>query len=869
MSLQANNCNGMDDSLPDTVNSAYQPNLINDTNDNKHSCARTSRKTVHVATQLTIEKCMIPDKLMFARSSSSSNNNNAMAILSDQELCGIPDIAGPELEVADEHLCDEVTNSQTSSSDKYMTANLSCNSESSATITDPGWCGQTRKLSNSLKSKMPCIEPLGASHATDFVHKLNSNVSNEEHLQKTVHHVSGNSLNFDKIRNTNNSSIGIKTRIESLEYLILPCEAQLEMKGGCLGSTEFESTVSVPELSVFSNSSYEPIVVSDQSLDVFESVGDCELTDDLLTTYQLPMEVGFDSKDPLEGLSNQQPVVDEKAQVLCQAELGQRARFSSGPSQNPNWNDRENTDREKFRSTDDLCVKYQPKEMVHEQLVATNEQTTKVDSKKPMQRNEACRKPANWAMDATFMVLQEANNSNSASESTNWNGDAEEPVPQARENNEETFLISNSIIHEDGNTYSQTSTPLPKSTGMTFFSPPYMNPTGRMDGNCTTPVEEPPINMQLHTTRDPVQRQRYKVKHNANMKAKLEIKCYPKPNFNNVKPKVVSRVQTNLSPKNVSPSSEGSSKNVPRSVGSIPSPRSPCSLSFPKALTKDQLSKSALKTKSAVLKLQNVVYKKMIPTNMQRISIAEKISKSNCKNALASTSSKPALIDGPSSQVHNSSQYSASTIQLNKTFHCNGSERTNISKQRVPVIEKPRARCSSLASDHQVDINVPASVPKVEKACSTEEVILTISAPSDQGGRKPSLSNKRSLPMPSQSAKLRVPSSESKLPLGSMKNHNHLGGVQCPTNKQLMQSDEHKVASNNTKPRLGSIKATPNLGGKTVKGNFNSKLPVPTSGLKRVNSLSSNSSGVSVHSVRSTYSSKGKYLVPYVLEKIL
>ncbi|XP_078253920.1 uncharacterized protein mtus1b isoform X2 [Rhinoraja longicauda] len=854
MSLQANNCNGMDDSSHGPVNSAHQPNLINDTND-KHSCARTSRKTVHVVTQLTIEKCMIPDKRMFPC------NNNARAILSDQEVCGLPDVARPESEVADDHLCDEVTNSQTSSSDKYITANLSCNSESSATITDPGWCVQTRKLSNSLKSKLPCIEPLGASHATDFVHKLNSNVSNEVYLQKTVHHVLGNSLNFDKICNTNNTSIGIKTRIESSEYPILPCESQLEMKGVCLGSTEYESTVSLPELSVFSNSSYDPIVVSDQSLDVFESVGDCELTDDLLTTYQLPMEVVFDSKDPLEGLSNQQPVVDEKDQVLCQVELGQRARFSIGPSQNPNWNVKENTDRGKFSSTDDRCVTYQPKEMVHVQLVATNEQTTKVTT---LQRDEAeaFRKPFNSAMNATFIVLQEANNSNSTSEIVNWNGDAEEPVPQARDKNEETFLISNSIIREDGNTYSQTSTPLPESTGMIFFSTLNMNPTGRMDGNCTTPVGESPINLQLQpNTRDPVQKQCYKIKHNAIMKAKVEIKCYPKPNFNNVKPKVVSRVQTNSPQKNVSPSSESSSKNVPRSVSSIPSPRSsvssipsPCSLSFPKALTEDRLSKSAPKVKSAVLKLQNV-YEKVLPTNKQHVSIAEKISKTNCKNALAPTPSKLALIDGPSSQVHNSLQYSLSTTQLNKTFHYNGSGRTNLSKQRVLIIEKPRARCSSLAIDHRVGLNVPASVPIVEKAPNTE-VILTKSAPSDQVGRKPSLSNKRSLPMPSQSAKLRVPSSESKLPLGSMKNHNHLGGVQCPINNQLMESDEHKVASNNTKPRLGSIKATPNLGGKTVKGTLNSKLPVPTSGLKRVNSLSSNSSGVSVQSVRSTCSSK-------------
>ncbi|XP_051865294.1 microtubule-associated tumor suppressor 1 homolog [Pristis pectinata] len=865
MSLHANNCNGMEESLHNTIHGSHRPVLISDANGNKHcSSAQIAPETLHVATKLTIENCMISDMQMFPC------NNNVGAILSDQKACGLQDKARLELEVAEDHLCDGVTNSQSSSSDQYMTANLSCNSESSATITDPGWCTQTRKLSNSIKSKLPCVEPLGGNHATDIVQKLNSCVTNEAYLQK-AEHVSGNSSNFDTVGNTIDKSIGIKKPMENLEYSILPCETELEMKGVSLGSTEHELSVAVLESSVFSNSSYDPIV-SDQSLDVFESAGESELMDDVLTTHQLPIEVTFNSKDTLEGLSNRQQVVDEGEQVHCQTELSQSTGFSLSPCQNPNQNCMERVDRGISSTTDDQYMKYQSKEMVDEQSVAANEQSCDVDSKKPMRMAtaerhevEACRKPADPAMNATFIVLQETNNAKSACETISWNADAQECAPQAGDVTEETFLISNTTIHEDGSSYSQTSTPLPEST-TAFFSSPFLNPTGRsVRRSGSTTAGESPTNLQLQpNARDPIQKHCGKVKHNANMKAKLtkvEIKCYPKPNFNYVKPKVVSRIQMNLPPKNVPPSSEGSSKNIPKSICSIASPWTPGSQSSPEALNKDQLSKSASEPKSAVLKLQSLGFKKTLPTNKQPILTGEKISKCSCKSAQTPTASKLTLIDGASSQVHNSLHYSkpslssASTAhELNKTFHYDGRERANLAKHDAPVVEKPRARCTSLAgaTDRGVGYNVPVSKATLEKTRATEEVALTKSAPSDDKvGQRLYFSNKRSLPMPSQSAKLRVPSSVSKSSPESVKD-GHTSVIQCPTNKQLLLSEEQKVASIKAKPRLGLVKATSNLGCKTVKGTFNSKLPVPTSGLKRVNSLSSNSSGLSIQSTCSS-----------------
>ncbi|XP_072108738.1 microtubule-associated tumor suppressor 1 homolog isoform X1 [Mobula birostris] len=830
----------MEETWHNTIRDSHQSVLTSDKHDSKHYSAQISPETVHVAPRWTIENCITPDMQEFPC------NNSGGAISADQKISVLQDIAGLELEVVEDQPC-----SQSSSSDQYMTANLSCNSESSATITDPGWCLQTLKLSSSIKSNLPYIEPLNE----DSAQKLKS-ITNEAYLRKADHRASSNSLNLDTVDNTNGNSIGMNMYMEGLEHPVVPCETELEMKGISLGSTEHESSALVLESSVFSNSSYDP-VVSDQSLDVFESAGENELIDNMLTTYQLSSEVVSDSKDSLE----QQQVVDETEEVLCQTDLSQSTGFSLNSCQTPNQDCCARVDCGITNSTDNQYVKYQPKEMLDEQLVAANEQSCKGDCKKPMRMTaaqryeiEACRKPANSAMNATFIVLQERNDAKSASKVNNWNADAQE-LAQAKDVNNETFLISNLTIHEDGSSYSQTSTPLPEST-TAFFSSPFQNPTGRTERNGSLSAGESPTNLQLQpNTKDPVQKKCCKVKRNANVKVKLtkvEIKCYPKPNFNNVKPKVVSRVHMSLPPKNVPSSSEDSSKNVPRS------PLSPCSQSS-KALNKGSLSRSAPKPKTAVLKLQNVTCKKTFPANKQHISTAENILKSNGKSIQTSMASKLALVDEASSQVHNSlgdrksSSSISTTHELNKTFHCGGRERASLAKQNVPVIEKPRARCKSLAdaADHGVGCNVPVSMAVLKKTHSTE--VLTKSAPSDQVGRRPSFSNKRSLPMPSQSAKLRVRSSVSKLSLESVRKDDRTSVIQGPTNKQLLQFEEQKAAS---KPRNGSVTATLNLGCKTVKGAFNSKLPVPTSGLKRVNSISSNSSSVSIQSVQSTCSSR-------------
>ncbi|XP_072920672.1 uncharacterized protein mtus1b isoform X1 [Hemitrygon akajei] len=835
----------MEETLHNTIRDSHQSVLTSDRHDSKHYSAQISPETVHVPTQWTIENCITPDMQVLP------SNNNGDAVSADQKTCVLQDIAGLESEVVEDQ-----PYSQSSSSDQYMTANLSCNSESSATITDPGWCLQTHKLSSSIKSNLPYIEPLNETRATNSAQKLKS-ITNEAYLQKADHHASGNGLNLDTVDNTSGNSIGMKMYMESLEHPVVPCETELEMKGIRLSSTEHESSALALESSVFSNSSYDP-VVSDQSLDVFES-GENELIDNMLTTYQLSSEVVSDSKDSLE-----QQQVDETEEVLCQTDLNQSSGFSVNSCQTPNQDCCATVDYGITSSTDNQYVIYQPKEMLDERLVAVNEQNCKGDCKKPMRMTaaqsyeiEACRKPANSAMNATFIVWQERNDAKCASKVSSWNADAQE-LAQAKDVNNET--ISNLTIYEDGSSYSQTSTPLPEST-TAFFSSPFRNPTGRTERNGSLSAGESPINLQLQPNiKDPVQKKCCKVKHNASMKVRLtkvEIKCYPKPNFNNVKPKVVSRVHMSLPPKNVPSSSEDSAKNVPRS------PLSPCSQTS-KALNKDRLSTSAPKPMTAVLKLQDVTCKKTLPANKQHISTADNILKSNDKNIQTSMASKLALVGEASSKVHNSlgdrkSSSISTTHELNKTFHCGGRERSSLAKQNVPVIEKPRARCKSLAdaADHGVGCNVPVSMAVLKKTRSTEsfffQVVLTKSAPSDQVGRRPSFSNKRSLPMPSQSAKLRVQSSVSKLSLESVRKDDHTSVIQGPTNKQLLQFEEQKAAS---KPRLGSVKAASNLGCKTVKGTFNSKLPVPTSGLKRVNSISSNSSSVSIQSVQSTCSSR-------------
>ncbi|XP_067890680.1 microtubule-associated tumor suppressor 1 homolog [Heterodontus francisci] len=887
MSFQANSSSGMGESSDNAINHFHLPILINDPNGNEIPCSTgISHETIHVTTSLANGNRVSPDMQIL-----SFNIGDVKKTFADQAACRLQGTDRSELEMAGN--CDHeasdmvITNSLSSSDYQCVTANLSWHSKSSATSRHPGQCVLNHKQNYTVKSQLLCIKPSIECHATDIEQKLKTCVTNEAHLKTLENNVSSDSLKSGITDEPNDTVIQITTNMErSLEYSILP-ECKFVMKGNSVGSIEHESSVPGLESSVFSNSSNHPIVMSDQSLEALESPGEGEIMDDAQISYQLPVETSFNSQECAVRVSNQQPVLDKAEKIVFQRELSNHStRLSQFPTFDTNQNLREQVGHCGICSVSiSHNCKDQLEETIDAQLPVKSEQCYQDTSNTRMGEAEAYKMPVSSAMNTTFIVLTEVNNdSKPESKIISWSAETQELVPQAgtpieRNANDETFLISSPTVHECGNSYTQTSTPLPESRKNTFFNAKFPNLTDLPDReSCSTSLVESPIHFVLQPDgRDPVQKPGFNIKSNANMKAKLskvEIKSYPKPNFNNVKPKVVSRtLKMSLLPKsNVSLSAERSSKYFPRSVTSISSLESPHSPSpLPKHTKKEPLSKLALKPKSEILKFQKVVVRKTPPTNEQSTSgmTEKKISKSSRNNSPQTRASSTSVFaNGAESQVSGSLHFKSShssvgsiTCQLHKTFHYDGTEKTNPSRQMVPVVEKPRARCSSLAGvidGHLVSFNCPISAATLENVHTTEAPLTNkSSAPSIsevQVGQRPSLGNTKSLS--AQSAKLKVLSSVPKTRLGSVNKDGRSGIMHCSTNKQPLISDQQKGISIKAKPRLAFIKATSNLEDNTVKSAPNSKLPVSASRLQRVNSLSSVSSGVSVQSVRSICSNK-------------
>ncbi|XP_041044894.1 microtubule-associated tumor suppressor 1 homolog isoform X2 [Carcharodon carcharias] len=842
MSFQANNCSRMGESSDNEIKSNFNlPILINDPNGNEVPCStEISPETVSVTIPLTNGNSDCPDMKMLP-----FNVGVNVRETSDPAACRLCEISGPDLEMAQDCFCDHeasvdmvVTDSLSSSSDyQCMTANLSWSSKCSATP-DPGQHMLDHKQCHVVKSQLPCIKALSEYHTTDIEGKLNTYVTNEARLQKSLeHHVMGDGFKLSITDSPKDTLMRITMSMErGLEYSRQPCESKLEMKHISAGSLEDESSAPVLESSVSSHDSDYPFLMSDQSLETFESQGESGILNATQIMYQLPLKTNFHSQGCAVGVSNQQHVLD-KAEVLYQTHSNVQSTGSAQyPAFNANKNFREEIGHNVTGNTDFYrCVKYQSQETVDGQLPVINEQCDEEIRNKMGKANYEM--PTNSAMNTTFIVLKEVNNDPKLeTEINSCRTEAQDLVPKARASiqgsvNNTTFLVSNQTIHEHENLYSQTSTPLAGSKRTVFFSSPLQNLTSLSDHDSCS-AEESPSMMLLSDARGSVQKPGFKMKCNANMKPKLskvEIKSYPKPNFNNVKPKVVSRTQQMSSvPKgNVCLSREVSCKYFPRSTSSFSSLDSPCSRSPVPKHKKEPLSKSALKTKSEIMRFQKLVFRKRLSANEPQTGMTEsKTSKSSYSNSpQARAPSNLAFANGAGSQVSGSLHFSkpllssmgTSTCEL-KMFHADGIENINPSRKIIPVVEKPRVRCSNLADaidDHPVSF-IPVSAAALENLHTMKAPLTKSSAPSIgevQVEQRPR-GNTKSQTVLSPSAKLRAPSSLSRLRLGRVSNDGHTGNMHGSTNKQPLTSDQQKavVASTNRRgdgPRKGVLSASP------------------------------------------------------------
>ncbi|XP_072352976.1 microtubule-associated tumor suppressor 1 homolog isoform X2 [Scyliorhinus torazame] len=867
MSYQANNSCRMGESSGNEIESNFRlPLLINDPNGNRvPGSPGIPPETIHVTTPLTNGNCECPDTQIF----SFNIGVDVKKAVSDQVACRLHGIYRPELEMTPDYFCDRETSvvmdSQSSSSDyQHKTANLSWSSKCSAVSIVPGQRMLDHKQNYLVKSQFPCRKASRDYLATDIEGTLNTCVKNEAHLQKSLgHHVRGDGVKLSIIDSPNDTVMRITMNMErNLGYSMLPSESKLEIKHGNVDSKQHESNVSILESSVFYNE-------SDSS---FESQGENEVLNATQIVYQLPLETNLNSKECTVRVSHQQYARDEAEKILSQMHSHDQ---STGPIQypttfNPDKNFREEAGHNITDNADFYpCVKYQPKE-TDGQIPVINEQFEEIRNKMAlteMNQTEAYETPTNSVMNTTFIVLKEVNN-DTKSEMNSCRSEAqklEAEISIQGTVNDETFSVSSPpTVHEHENSY-QTSTPSAGSQKMFFASSPLHNLTDLSEAECDSSAEESPTIMVLQSEdRDSVQKPGFKIKFNANMKPKVEIKSYPKPNFNNVKPKVVSRTQqtSSVSKGSVCRPTEASSKYSPRSTNFISSLDSPCSRSLVPTHRKEPLSKSTLKTKSNIVKIQKIAFRKRLSANEpQTLGMTEnRTSKSSCgSKPRTRASSVSAFADGAQSSLHFTKPLPPSlgtgTCE-HKMFQSDGIDDVNPSRKTFSAIEKPKARCSSLAD--AVDVH-PVSVA-LENPHATQ---VTLTKPSPNIGdvqveQRPR-SSTRSQTVPSPSAKLRVSSSVSKLRLGSVNNDDHIGKMHGSTNKQPLISDKQKDASIKSKPikskpRAASVTAALNLG--ASKNTPGSKLPVPASRLQRVNSLSSVSSGVSIQSVQSTCSNK-------------
>ncbi|XP_038647020.1 microtubule-associated tumor suppressor 1 homolog [Scyliorhinus canicula] len=863
MSYQANNSCRMGESSGNERESNFHlPLLINDPNGNGVPCSPgIPPETIHVTTPLTNGNCECPDTQIF----SFNIGVDVTKAVSDQVACRFHGIYRPELEMTPDYFCDRETSvvmdPRSSSSDyQHKTANLSWSSKSLV----PGQCMLDHKQNHVVKSQFSYRKALHDYLATDIEGTLNTCVKNEADLQKSLgHHVRGDGVKLSIIDGPNDT-VRIAMNMErNLGYSMLPSESKLEMKHGNVDSKQPESSVPILESSVFYNE-------SDLS---FESQGENEVLNATQIVYQLPLETNLNSKECTVRVSHQQYAQDEAEKILSQINSHDP---STGPIKYPTtFNPDKYFGEEAGHNITDAdfypCVKYKSKE-TDGQIPVIYEQFEEIQNKMAlteMNETEAYKMPTNSAMNTTFIVLKEVNN-DTKSEINSCRSEAQELEAETSIQgtvNDETFSVSSPpTVHEHENSY-QTSTPFAGSQKMFFTSSPLHNLSDLSEGDSS--AEESPTIMVLQLEgRDSVQKPGFKIKFNANMKPKVEIKSYPKPNFNNIKPKVVSRTQrmSSVSKGSVCRPTEASSKYSPRSTNFISSLDSPCSRSLVPNHRKEPLSKSTLKTKSDIVKIQKIAFRKRISANKpQTLSMTEnRTSKSSCgSKPRARASSVSAFADGDQSRVSGSLHFSkplpsslGTATCEHKMFQSDGINNVNPSGKTFSAIEKPKARSSSLADAldvHPVSLN-PVSVA-LENPRATQ-VPLTKPSPNIddvQVEQKPR-SNTRSQTVPSPSAKLRVPSSVSKLRLGSVNNDGHIGKMHGSTSKQPLISDKQKDASIKSKLRTASVTAALNLG--ASKNTPGSKLPIPASRLQRVNSLSSVSSGVSIQSVQSTCSNK-------------
>ncbi|KAK1175934.1 hypothetical protein AOXY_G676 [Acipenser oxyrinchus oxyrinchus] len=339
--------------------------------------------------------------------------------------------------------------------------------------------------------------------------------------------------------------------------------------------------------------------------------------------------------------------------------------------------------------------------------------------------------------------------------------------------------------------------------------------------------------------------------------AKVEILKYPKPDFKNIKPKVVSRplVKTD-NPSHIrnllrSPSTPSNDCPLPRASQSQEKlqkdigPEKGHEVAHEKA-TKP--SSVASRNQKQVGACAQRFPSKITPSSAVSKTIANRIQKpaSNLRQ-------RNGVLDKGSSSNSTSSLFSETAVtgahsRFSRTTRNNKAEKTKSSVILVSLSRTESKECnnSPRANKETGDVmnGIAHKLTSGDVATTSTTFSTELAAAPDVSksrvGQKPSLSKPKSSVGPqTTSADFRLPPAVPKLKLGSSSKDGCTTGILSPPRtKQMSAHGTHKMPIS-TREKTSSARTSINAGSVSVRSSTGSRLPVKTSGLERSSSVSS------------------------------
>ncbi|XP_041081457.1 microtubule-associated tumor suppressor 1 homolog isoform X2 [Polyodon spathula] len=415
---------------------------------------------------------------------------------------------------------------------------------------------------------------------------------------------------------------------------------------------------------------------------------------------------------------------------------------------------------------------------------------------------------------------------------------------------DETFLIRSP--EEKSNYHTHTSTPLPESKNVTFIIPSFEIPEQATKNakedlcscNDKSPVQTLKGNQLSYALK--IQESTRPTTSTTSKTAKVEILKYPKPDFKNIKPKVVSRplVKTD-NPSHI--------KNTQRSPST---PSKGCPLPRASQSQKEEGSEKGhdiAQEKASRNQKQVMACAQRFPSKITPFSAVSKTVVNRVQKPASNLRQRNGVLDKGSSSNSTSSLFSETAVtdshnRFSRTILNNKAEKTKSSVISVSLSRKETMECNDLsrANKETGDLTSGIVYELNSGAVATTSSMLSTELAVDSDisksrvGQRPSLSKPKSSVGPqTTSADFRLPPAAPKLKLGSLSKDGRTTGILSPPRtKQMPAYGTHKIPIS-TRAKTSSARMSMNTGSVSARSATGSRLPVKAAGLERSSSVSS------------------------------